>query len=86
MELRHLLGRIVGPDLNGEAACAQFPGDLFFPEKGERNRNVRRICIGCEVRQSCLEFAIAHDEEGVWGGTTQFERRQLRRTRARRAA
>ena len=26
------------------------------------------ICAGCQVRQECLEFALAHDQVyGIWG-------------------
>ena len=35
----------------------------------------------CPVAEECLEFALATNQEaGVWGGTTEEERRKLRKT------
>ena len=37
------------------------------------------MCAGCPVRAQCLEHALAHDERfGVWGGTSERERRRLK--------
>ena len=53
------------------ALCAQTDPEAFFPE---------RICQGCEVRDECLEYALAHDERfGIWGGLSERERRRLKR-------
>jgi len=41
---------------------------------------VRELCETCPVRQECLETALADsDLMGLWGGTTDAERRELRR-------
>jgi WhiB family redox-sensing transcriptional regulator len=38
------------------------------------------VCAGCPARERCLEFAIVTNQEyGVWGGTSEEERRVLRR-------
>lgn len=68
------------------AACAGMDTELFFPlqEKGsgETVEMVKKICSGCEVRQDCLESAIANDNDwGVWGGMTPRERRIYKRNR-----
>jgi WhiB family redox-sensing transcriptional regulator len=40
----------------------------------------KEICSGCPVRTECLDFAITSNQEfGVWGGTSEDERRVLRR-------
>jgi WhiB family redox-sensing transcriptional regulator len=39
------------------------------------------VCAGCPVRERCLDYAIEHVEIGVWGGTSERERRGMRRTR-----
>ena len=58
--------------------CAQTDPELFFPEKGGSTRAAKRVCAGCPVRAQCLEHALAHDERyGVWGGTSERERRRL---------
>ena len=61
------------------ALCAQTDPELFFPEKGGSTRAAKRVCAGCPVRAQCLEHALAHDERyGVWGGTSERERRRLK--------
>jgi WhiB family transcriptional regulator, redox-sensing transcriptional regulator len=62
------------------ALCAQTDPEAFFPEKGGSTREAKRICLGCEVRDECLEYALAHDERfGIWGGLSERERRRLKR-------
>ena len=60
-------------------ACAETDPDAFYPEKGESNRAAKKICGGCFVRKECLAYALAADETwGVWGGTSETERRRLK--------
>ena len=60
--------------------CAQTDPEAFFPEKGGSTREAKRICQGCEVRDRCLEYALANDERfGIWGGVSERERRRLKR-------
>jgi WhiB family redox-sensing transcriptional regulator len=66
-----------------EALCAQTDPEAFFPEKGGSTREAKRICESCDVRQECLEYALAHDERfGIWGGYSERERRRLKQRRA----
>jgi len=48
------------------------------------------VCRRCEVQGACLEFALATNQDsGVWGGTSEEERRKLRKqwvARQRRSA
>ncbi len=60
------------------------PG-LFFPAGstgvavGEIDA-AKVICGACQVQDRCLRFALETDQEdGIWGGTTEAERRKLRR-------
>ena len=63
------------------ALCSQTDPEAFFPEKGGSTREAKRICIGCEVRDECLEYALAHDERfGIWGGLSERERRRMKRS------
>jgi WhiB family transcriptional regulator, redox-sensing transcriptional regulator len=42
----------------------------------------RAICSTCPVRAECVREALDRDEKhGVWGGTTNAERRQLAKGR-----
>ena len=62
------------------ALCAQTDPEAFFPEKGGSTREAKKICLGCEVRHECLDYALAHDARfGIWGGLSARERRRLKR-------
>lgn len=64
------------------AACAGVDPELFFPGRGESLRPARAVCARCVVRAQCLEHAITNEEHhGVWGGTSERERRRIRRQR-----
>ncbi len=63
-----------------QALCAQTDPEAFFPEKGGSTREAKRICLGCEVKAECLEYALHNDERfGIWGGLSERERRRLKR-------
>jgi len=67
-------------DWQERALCAQTDPEAFFPEKGGSTREAKRICLGCEVKDECLEYALAHDERfGIWGGLSERERRKLKK-------
>jgi WhiB family redox-sensing transcriptional regulator len=53
------------------AACkgTEAP-DTFFSEV----RRSRDICDTCPVKDECRNYAIAHDEYGIWGGTSKYQR------------
>jgi hypothetical protein len=39
-------------------------------------------CTGCPVRTECLEYALAtNSADGIWGGTTERERRAIAASR-----
>ena len=62
------------------ALCAQTDPEAFFPEKGGSTREAKKVCVSCEVRAECLEYALEHDERfGIWGGLSERERRKLKR-------
>lgn len=65
----------------GQALCAQIgDGDLWFPEPGGPTRPARLTCLRCEVRQQCLDEALANNEiDGIWGGMTPSQRKRLKR-------
>jgi WhiB family redox-sensing transcriptional regulator len=78
-----LFGQVIDDSLMGwqeRALCAQTDPEAFFPEKGGSTREAKKVCIGCEVRGECLDYALAHDERfGIWGGLSERERRKLKR-------
>ena len=75
-----LLGDLNELSWQERALCAQTDPEAFFPEKGGSTREAKRVCLACEVRAECLEYALTHDERfGIWGGLSERERRRLRR-------
>jgi WhiB family transcriptional regulator, redox-sensing transcriptional regulator len=62
------------------ALCAQTDPEAFFPEKGGSTREAKKVCLTCEVRDNCLEYALMNDERfGIWGGLSERERRKLKK-------
>jgi WhiB family redox-sensing transcriptional regulator len=68
------------------AACLSCDPDLFFPiaPSGPALQQIaqaKAVCARCPVRRECLQYALATRQvHGVWGGTSEEERQQLRRT------
>jgi WhiB family redox-sensing transcriptional regulator len=70
-------------DWRQDAACRTADTSVFFPDTEEEAATAKAICAACPVREACLTFALANrQEQGVWGGMTETERRRLRRRRA----
>ncbi len=62
------------------ALCAQTDPEAFFPEKGGSTREAKRVCLSCDVRGDCLDYALHNDERfGIWGGLSERERRKLKK-------
>ena len=76
------------------ASCRSTDPDLFFPVGTtglalEQIDAAKAVCDLCPAKTPCLEFALATNQDsGVWGGTSEEERRALRRQwlRQRRVA
>ena len=68
----------------GTPGCATADPEAFFPERGCDHSTLRaaiRICQSCVYIGVCREWAIENHEIGVWGGTTEGERKRIRRMR-----
>lgn len=67
-------------------ACNGLDPSIFFPDSEESSDEAKSICAECMVRLSCLEHALTlREKDGVWGGTTEKERRRIIRQRRRSA-
>lgn len=84
-------------DWHQSAACADgVDPDLFFPEvPGLAGNKAKAVCQACPVREECLDYALRHPVLGIWGGTTEPQRVNMRKAlgitlpsgwRARRSA
>jgi WhiB family redox-sensing transcriptional regulator len=61
-------------------ACRGTSPALFYAERGEATDTAKAVCATCPIKAECLDFALRNCEMfGVWGGTSERERRQLRR-------
>jgi WhiB family transcriptional regulator, redox-sensing transcriptional regulator len=67
------------------AICRDTDPDLFFPVGTTGHALVqidraREVCDQCPVKTECLEFALeTNQDSGIWGGTSEEERRTIRR-------
>jgi WhiB family redox-sensing transcriptional regulator len=66
----------------GEGSCRDMDPAVFFPSDGIGVQAAQRVCDECPVRVPCLEYALANRvDHGVWGGTSERERRRILRRR-----
>jgi WhiB family redox-sensing transcriptional regulator len=78
-------------DWRDDAACRYEDPDLFFPIGSSgptllQTEQAKAVCRRCTVREQCLDWALDTEQFiGIWGGTSESERRALRRRRRRRA-
>ena len=67
------------------ANCRDTSPDLFFPVGTtgpalEQIATAKAVCGTCPSQQPCLEFALLTNQDtGIWGGTSEEERRKLRK-------
>ena len=65
--------------------CRDTDPELFFPvgTTGQALRQIdeaKDVCSECAVRTECLQFALeTNQDSGIWGGTSEEERRKIRR-------
>jgi WhiB family redox-sensing transcriptional regulator len=72
------------PSWREQAACRGAAQEVFFPSRPGKAivdvEDAKRVCATCPVQPQCLEFALLTRQDfGVWGGTTEQERRVLRK-------
>lgn len=73
-----------GTGWQDRAACAVAEFD-FVPdmETTDGVNAAQQWCRTCPVRTQCLAWAMLHGAHGYWGGTSAYQRSQLRRVRTR---
>lgn len=73
------------PQLAEQAACKGLDTELFFPDQEvftpDEEQVFVSLCIECPVMLMCLEWGLAHERSGVWGGTTPYRRLNERKRR-----
>jgi hypothetical protein len=86
LDIARRMGALVRSGLT-VAAAAEADPEIFFPVKGGSDREAKRVCRRCEVREECLEYALATDQRsGIWGAHGTRERDRLLAHRIREGA
>jgi WhiB family redox-sensing transcriptional regulator len=63
--------------------CVYVDPELFHPLEYDvawKLEQVRPVCAGCPARRECLTYALTHDVDGIWAGTTLDDRRTLQQS------
>ena len=82
----------VNTDWQARAICVGADPELFFPAADggpaqvEQETAAKAVCANCPVLAECREWALATLPDGVAGGLTERERRQVRLARRRAVA
>lgn len=65
-----------------DGACRNYPAAAFFPSDGVGVDAARKICATCGVQEQCREYALSNRiDHGVWGGSSERERRRILKRR-----
>jgi len=75
---------MTAPEFFKQAECFGHDPELFFSDDhvkyaASHTAEAIKICKGCPVQYDCLTYALDRYEWGIWGGTTKYQRDQLRR-------
>jgi WhiB family redox-sensing transcriptional regulator len=71
--------------------CVNLP-DSYFPDEQHENGAITSIyvaknfCHSCPVMKECGDYALKHEIDGLWGGMSSRERRDIRKGKRVRAA
>lgn len=82
--VNNLIGEHHAPDLSHGACVGEDP-ELFFDGHPKSIEEAKGVCRRCPLVGTCLEYAMQANHVGVWGGTDDDERRNIRRRAARAA-
>jgi len=79
-----------------KAACKGLTEDKgydWFPARGRyvttrhgsqvspKTKTLLDICNECPVKIECRDYAITHNQPGIWGGTSSRQRRAMKKER-----
>ena len=76
-------------DWRHHALCREEDPELFFPigttgPAAQQVEEAKVVCQRCTVLDDCLTWALETGQDaGVWGGTSEDERRALKRRSVR---
>lgn len=62
--------------------CASIGTEAYYVETkalDDLNIQAKALCKQCPDFDVCLDWALAHEEQGIWAGTTNAERNRMRK-------
>lgn len=68
------------PTWRKESACRGLDPNVFFVQAGQTrlaNKIKKQYCMKCAVRMNCLQYALDNKCKGIWGGTSEHERKKF---------
>ena len=73
----------LGHEWRDQANCKGLDPEFFHTVRGESTKEALAVCAGCLVVEQCLQYALANSiKVGIWGNTTERQRRKIRRENA----
>lgn len=72
------------PAFDGNQPCRQVDPEIYYPSSFNAVKRQTRVlmdslCNDCHMREPCLLWALHHERDGFWAGTTPEDRIKLRR-------
>lgn len=72
------------PEYTGDEPCRQVDPEIFYPSTFNGVTRATRtlldgMCNSCQMRDPCLMWALNHEDEGFWAGSTPEDRKRMRR-------
>lgn len=71
------------PQWSGDEPCRTMPADFYYPQAdtGTIPQILLAMCQVCTSYYDCMEWALHHEKDGIWAGTTATQRIAMRRSR-----
>lgn len=60
-----------------QANCVGADSEIFSPDRDSKDVSYKKYCASCPVMTECLEHALVYEQYGIWGNTTDKERRKI---------
>lgn len=72
-------------DWHSEARCNGSKLPFFEEDVQKPSALIQLMCDSCPVKVKCISTALQYPRvSGIWGGTTEFQRTQMRRKHSRK--
>lgn len=83
-DVKEIVGSLDFEEWMRDGACVGADPEIFFDESSDLrfwypSDEALALCRPCPVRVTCLDFALRNKLNGVWGATSDYQRRLLMR-------